>query len=44
LKNIKPSLKILCGGFGPTFYPKEYLESGADYVIRGEGEEAICLR
>lgn len=42
LKNIKPELKIVCGGFGPTFYPEEYLSNKADYVIRGEGEVAIC--
>ena len=42
LKNFDQNIKIVCGGFGPTFYPVEYLESNADFVIRGEGEEAIC--
>lgn len=42
LKNYNTNIKIVCGGFGPTFYPKEYLESGSDYIIRGEGEKAIC--
>ncbi len=42
LKKYNPEIKIVCGGFGPTFYPKEYLQSQADYIIRGEGEKAIC--
>lgn len=41
LKKHNPNIKIACGGFGPTFYPKEYLESGSDYIMRGEGERAI---
>lgn len=41
LKENYPDVLIVCGGFGPTFYPKDHLENGADYVIRGEGEEAI---
>ena len=42
IKKHNKDLKIVCGGFGPTFYPKEYLEAGSDYIIRGEGEKAIC--
>lgn len=42
LKKYNPNLKIVCGGFGPTFYPEEYLRSGSDYIMRGEGEKAIC--
>lgn len=42
LKNSDENIKVVCGGFGPTFYPEEYLKSGADYIIRGEGEQAIC--
>lgn len=42
IKNRDKNIKIVCGGFGPTFYPNQYLESQADYIIRGEGEEAIC--
>lgn len=41
LKKHNPNIKIACGGFGPTFYPKEYLEAGSDYIMRGEGERAI---
>lgn len=42
LKEYDENIKIVCGGFGPTFYPEEYLKSGSDYIIRGEGEKAIC--
>lgn len=42
LKKHNTNIKVACGGFGPTFYPKEYLKSGSDYIIRGEGEKAIC--
>ena len=41
LKKYDESIKIVCGGFGPTFYPADYLKSGSDYIIRGEGEIAI---
>jgi radical SAM superfamily enzyme YgiQ (UPF0313 family) len=42
LKQSNASINLVCGGFGPTFYPEEYLKNGADIVIRGEGEEIIC--
>lgn len=42
LKKYDKNIKVVCGGFGPTFYPEEYLKSGSDYIIRGEGENAIC--
>lgn len=42
LKKCDENIKVVCGGFGPTFYPEDYLKSGSDYIIRGEGENAIC--
>ena len=42
LKKYDENIKVVCGGFGPTFYPEDYLKSGSDYIIRGEGENAIC--
>jgi len=42
LKKHNSNIKVACGGFGPTFYPQEYLKSGSDYIMRGEGEKAIC--
>ncbi len=41
LKNGNPNVTIVCGGFGPTFHPENYLNNGADIVIRGEGEKVI---
>jgi radical SAM superfamily enzyme YgiQ (UPF0313 family) len=50
IKRIKPDIKIVLGGHHPTIYYKEWLEKGADFVIRKEGEltfqelvEAIAL-
>lgn len=37
----KLGVPILCGGFGPTFNPDYFLKKEIDFVIRGEGEEAI---
>src|SRR5574344_1279365 len=42
IKQIDNDIKIVCGGFGPTFYPQQYLKSQSNYIIRGEGERAIC--
>ena len=42
LKKHNPNIKIACGGFGPTFYPEQYLRSESDYIMRGEGEKSIC--
>ena len=42
LKQHNSEMKIACGGFGPTFYPEQYLRSGSDFIMRGEGEKAIC--
>ncbi|MBQ6011676.1 MAG: cobalamin-dependent protein [Alphaproteobacteria bacterium] len=41
VKKVK-DIKFVAGGFGPTFSPDLFLDSGFDYVIRGEGENAIC--
>ncbi|NMA50240.1 MAG: radical SAM protein [Mollicutes bacterium] len=37
----KDDIKVVCGGFGPTFFPEVFLKEGADFVIRGEGEIPI---
>ena len=42
LKEHNPNIKIACGGFGPTFYPSDYLRACSDYIMRGEGEKTIC--
>jgi len=52
MMNTKPTIELIkklkedqiitvCGGFGPTFFPNEHLDAGAEYVLRGEGEKSI---
>lgn len=41
LKSYDINMKIVTGGFGPTFYPDDYLNNGVDIVVRGEGEITI---
>lgn len=33
---------LLCGGAYATMFPEKLLERGADFVIRSDGEHAIC--
>lgn len=42
LRKINPDIKILLGGPEVTYEPEEALQkSGADIIVRGEGEEVI---
>lgn len=41
IKEFNKNINVVCGGYGPTFYPKEYLSIGADIVSLGEGEETL---
>lgn len=41
LKKTCPEALLICGGFGPTLEPEKFLKAGADFAIRGEGEEAV---
>lgn len=41
LKKTCPGALLTCGGFGPTFEPEKFLKAGADFAVRGEGEEAV---
>ncbi len=41
LKEHAPKAILACGGFGPTFETKRFLDAGIDYVLRGEGEGII---
>lgn len=38
LKRKNPSLAVIIGGSHTTFLPEQALESGFDFVVRGEGE------
>jgi anaerobic magnesium-protoporphyrin IX monomethyl ester cyclase len=35
------SAPIIAGGYGPTFHADEFLNSGFDLVVRGEGERPV---
>lgn len=41
LKQKKPSLVVVIGGSHATFLPEQALESGFDFVMRGEGEQTF---
>lgn len=38
---VEKGIKVACGGFGPTFEPEMFLNSGAEMVMVGEGETTI---
>lgn len=38
IREAVPGAPLICGGYGPTYAPEHYLRSGADLVLRGEGE------
>jgi len=37
-RSLKPSVKIVLGGYDPSLAPEAYERLGADYIVRGEGE------
>src|SRR5215472_11827253 len=37
-RSLKPSLKIVVGGYDPSLAPEAYEGLGTDYIVRGEGE------
>lgn len=37
----KHQIKVVSGGYGPTFEPEKFLKSGATLVMLGEGEKSI---
>jgi len=37
-RDLKPSLRIVVGGYDPSLAPEAYQEMGVDYIVRGEGE------
>ena len=42
IKKLKrENINVACGGYGPTFEPEIFLDSGADMVMFGEGEITI---
>jgi radical SAM superfamily enzyme YgiQ (UPF0313 family) len=44
VKNIKPGAAVVTGGYHAALYPEYHLnEAGADFVVRGEGEESSAI-
>lgn len=41
IKKYKISCKLFAGGIHPTIFPKECLNDGFDFAIKGEGERAV---
>ena len=41
IKHLNPEARIIMGGQHATFYFKEWVERGVDFVIRGEGERTF---
>ncbi len=42
IRAMKPKIKLMCGGFGPSFNPQRFVKNGIfDIAMIGEGEESI---
>jgi anaerobic magnesium-protoporphyrin IX monomethyl ester cyclase len=38
VRSLKPTAKIVVGGYDPSLAPEAYAEMNVDYIVRGEGE------
>lgn len=42
IRSANPNIKLMCGGFGPSFNPQNFVKDGVfDIAMIGEGEESI---
>lgn len=42
IREINPNIKLMCGGFGPSFNPQKFVKDDIfDIAMIGEGEESI---
>ena len=42
IRSINPNIKLMCGGFGPSFNPQRFVKDGVfDIAMIGEGEQTI---
>ena len=42
IREARPKIKLMCGGFGPSFNPQRFVKDGIfDIAMIGEGEESI---
>jgi len=43
VKTLRPSTRIVAGGYDPSLAPEAYVESpDVDFIVRGEGEQTLC--
>jgi radical SAM superfamily enzyme YgiQ (UPF0313 family) len=40
-KKVNPNVRIVLGGHHATFYSREWLREGADFIVRREGERTL---
>jgi len=38
VRALKPGVKVVVGGYDPSFAREAYMEMNVDYIVRGEGE------
>jgi radical SAM superfamily enzyme YgiQ (UPF0313 family) len=38
VRSLKPSVKVVVGGYDPSLAPDAYAQTGIHYIVRGEGE------
>ena len=42
IRSVNPNIKLMCGGFGPSFNPQRFVKDGVfDIAMIGEGEQTI---
>ena len=42
IRETRPKIKLMCGGFGPSFNPQKFVKDGIfDIAMIGEGEDSI---
>jgi anaerobic magnesium-protoporphyrin IX monomethyl ester cyclase len=42
IRNLKPAVKIVVGGYDPSLASDVYLPMPVDFIVRGEGEVTFC--
>ena len=43
IKTLRPSARVVVGGYDPSLAPDAYEASGAvDFIVQGEGERTLC--
>lgn len=43
IRSIRPSTRIVVGGYDPSLAPRTYQEcDDVEFIVRGEGEQTLC--